>query len=172
MSALYVPWCEKALYKYSSFPFLSFPRYGPCCLRTCPQRVNAPPSSMIVVSPCMSSDALDASPRTVAAYSATSSSPVTSRTTRRWTVASMTTSNLWSGSSGLPAFDHCTLTFGRDSSHSNVAVPGSSVTTAFARWRTNSIVSSAPATTTRNRGCPREQNFFVRCVCGPSFVCQ
>jgi len=23
-SALYVPWCEKALYKYSSFPFLSF----------------------------------------------------------------------------------------------------------------------------------------------------
>ena len=25
LSALYVPWCEKALYKYSSFPFLSFP---------------------------------------------------------------------------------------------------------------------------------------------------
>ena len=24
LSALYVPWCEKALYKYSSFPFLSF----------------------------------------------------------------------------------------------------------------------------------------------------
>ena len=23
LSALYVPWCEKALYKYSSFPFLS-----------------------------------------------------------------------------------------------------------------------------------------------------
>ena len=25
LSALYVPWCKKALYKYSSFPFLSFP---------------------------------------------------------------------------------------------------------------------------------------------------
>jgi len=25
LSALYVPWCEKALYKYSSFPFLSLP---------------------------------------------------------------------------------------------------------------------------------------------------
>jgi len=25
LSALCVPWCEKALYKYSSFPFLSFP---------------------------------------------------------------------------------------------------------------------------------------------------
>ena len=25
LSALYVPWCEKALYKYSAFPFLSFP---------------------------------------------------------------------------------------------------------------------------------------------------
>ena len=24
VSALGVPWCEKALYKYSSFPFLSF----------------------------------------------------------------------------------------------------------------------------------------------------
>jgi len=24
LSALYVPWCEKALYKYSSFPFLFF----------------------------------------------------------------------------------------------------------------------------------------------------
>jgi len=24
LSALYVSWCEKALYKYSSFPFLSF----------------------------------------------------------------------------------------------------------------------------------------------------
>jgi len=26
LSALYVPWCEKALYKYSSFPFLSSPK--------------------------------------------------------------------------------------------------------------------------------------------------
>jgi len=25
LSALSVPWCKKALYKYSSFPFLSFP---------------------------------------------------------------------------------------------------------------------------------------------------
>ena len=43
LSALYVPWCEKALYKYSSFPFLSFTpppekehspsqNFGPCLL--------------------------------------------------------------------------------------------------------------------------------------------
>jgi len=27
LSALSVPWCKKALYKYSSFPFLSFYPY-------------------------------------------------------------------------------------------------------------------------------------------------
>jgi len=30
LSALYVPWCKKALYKYSSFPFLSFPLLSWC----------------------------------------------------------------------------------------------------------------------------------------------
>jgi len=29
---LYVPWCEKALYKYSSFPFLSFTAGVVVCL--------------------------------------------------------------------------------------------------------------------------------------------
>ena len=32
LSALCVPWCKKALYKYSSFPFFSFIKYG--CKKT------------------------------------------------------------------------------------------------------------------------------------------
>ena len=96
-----------------------------------------------VVSPCRASDALDVSPRTVAEYSVTSSDPVTSRMTSRWTAPSILISYLWLGLMGEPAFIHWTLTFGRDSSHSNVAVPGSSVTTTFSSSRTNSIFSSA-----------------------------
>jgi len=32
LSALYVPWCEKALYKYSSFPFFPFEQAVDICV--------------------------------------------------------------------------------------------------------------------------------------------
>ena len=48
LSALYVPWCEKTLYKYSSFPFLSYTLHWafPFPPQNCPLHGGLEPSLM------------------------------------------------------------------------------------------------------------------------------